>query len=196
MKHTVLMSLLALGAITFAGFQSPATQAGDIYLLDKPHTQIIFSVNRLGLTRLSGSFEKIDGIIDFDEVNVENSSVVVTIETGSLKTGFMPRDKHFSSPDFFNAKEFPTATFKSTKVEKTGINMGKITGDLTLLGVTKPIVLNARFNRKMTDPRKKKTFVGFSATGEFKRSDYGMKFLLGTGTDEVRIAIEALAVLK
>ena len=165
-------------------------------MLDKPHTQIIFSVNRGGLTRLSGWFEKIDGLIEFDEVNVENSSVVVTIETASIKTGFKPRDQHFSSPDFFNVKEFPTMTFKSTKVEKTGANMGKITGDLTLLGVTKPIVLDARFNRKMLDSRKQKTWVGFSATVKFKRSDYGMKFLIGNGTDEVQIAIEALAVLK
>jgi polyisoprenoid-binding protein YceI len=196
MKRTKLVSLLALGAISLAGFQSPAAQAGDTYLIDKPHTQIIFSVNRGGLTRLSGWFEKIDGLIEFDEANVENSSVVVTIETSSIKTGFKRRDQHFSSPDFFNVKEFLTMTFKSTKVVKTGANMGEITGDLTLLGVTKPVVLKARFNRKMFDSRRNKTFAGFSATAKFKRSDYGMKFLIGNGTDEVRIAIEALTVLK
>jgi polyisoprenoid-binding protein YceI len=190
------MSILAVGAVTLAGFQSPVAQAGDIYLLDKPHTQIIFSINRGGLTRLTGWFEKFEGMIDFDDSNVSNSRVEVTIQTGSLKSGFMRRDKHFVSPDFFNVKEFPTATFKSTKIEKTGANMGKITGDLTLLGVTNTVILTTRFNKKAVHPRSKKTFAGFSATGTFKRSDFGMKFLIANGSDEVKLAIEALAVLK
>ena len=187
---------MAFGAFTLMGFQSPVAQAGDIYLLDKPHTQIIFSINRGGLTRLTGWFEKIEGMIDFDESNVANSRVDVTIHTASLKSGFGRRDKHFISPDFFNVKEIPTATFKSTKIEKTGANAGKITGDLTLLGVTKPVILTTRFNKKAVHPGNKKTFAGFSAAGAFKRSDYGMKFLISNGSDEVKLATEALAVLK
>ena len=116
---------MAFGAFTLMGFQSPVAQAGDIYLLDKPHTQIIFSINRGGLTRLTGWFEKIKGMIDFDESNVANSRVDVTIHTASLKSGFGCRDKHIISPDFFNVKEFPSATFKSTKIEKTGANAAK-----------------------------------------------------------------------
>ena len=196
MKHLKLLSLAALGAMALSGFQLPAAQAGEIYLLDKPHTQIKFSVNRGGWTRIAGWFGKFDGLIDFDEANVENSSVETSIATGSINTGFKARDKHLVSPDFFNAKEFPTMTFKSTKIEKTSANSGKITGDLTLLGVTKPVVMNVKFNRKAAHPRIKKTFVGFSATGAFKRSDYGMKFLLRGISDEVQFAIEALAVRK
>ncbi len=196
MKHTNLMSLMALGAFTLSGLQISVAQAGDIYLFDKPHSQIVFSINRGGWTRITGWFEDIDGVIEFDESNVANSRVETTIRTASIKTGFGRRDKHFISPDFFNVKEFPTATFKSTKIEKTGPNLGKITGDLTLLGVTKPVVLDVRFNRKAPHPRSKKIFVGFSATGKFKRSDYGMKFLIGNGSDEVKLAIEALAVRK
>ena len=196
MKIVKISPLAVLGAIALSVFQLPAAQAGDIYMLDKAHTQIKFSVNRGGWTRIAGWFGKFDGSIDFDEANVENSSVETTIETGSINTGFKRRDKHLVSPDFFNAIEFPTMTFKSTKIEKTGANSGKMTGDLTLLGVTKPVVMSIKFNRKAAHPRIKKTFVGFSATGELKRSDYGMKFALRGIGDEVRIAIEALAVRK
>ena len=196
MKYVKLLSLMAIVAMAHSGFQLSAAQAGEIFMLDKAHTQIKFSVNRGGFTRIAGWFGKFDGLIEFDEANVENSSVETTIETGSINTGFKRRDKHLVSPDFFNAIEFPTMTFKSTKVVKTGASSGKMTGDLTLLGVTKPVVMNVKFNRKAANPRNKKTFVGFSATGTLKRSDYGMKFALRGIGDEVRIAIEALAVRK
>lgn len=192
------LSYIAAGLATFALFagQAPSVQAADTYALDKPHSQIKFSVNRGGWTRVAGWFEKFDGQITFDEANVANSVVNATIQTGSINTGFKRRDAHLASPDFFNAKEFPTMTFKTTKVEKTGEKTGKITGDLTLLGVTKAVTLDVTFNRKAPHPRNKKMFVGFSASGKIKRTDYGMKFLIPVVSDEVKIEIEALAQIK
>jgi len=183
-------------AVVFSIGSSDAVHAADTYAIDKPHTQIKFSVSRGGWTNMAGWFEKFDGTIKFDEADVTKSSVEATIDTGSINTGFKRRDAHLASPDFFNAKEIPTMTFKSTKVEKTGDKTGKVTGDFTMLGVTKQVVLDVTFNRKAAHPRNKKTFTGFSAVGKIKRSDFGMKYGLGGIGDEVTIEIEALAVLK
>lgn len=193
-----ISGILASATAVFAllAFNVPTAHAGDVYALDKPHSQIKFSVNRGGWTRVAGWFGKFDGQIDFDEGNVANSKISATVQTGSINTGFQRRDAHLKSPDFFNAKEFPTMTFTSTKIEKTGAKTGKMTGNLTLLGVTKPVTLDITFNRKAPHPRNKKMFVGFSAKGKLMRSDYGMKFIIPTVSDEVQIEIEALAALK
>lgn len=190
---TCAVAIVAAG--TFLTVQSPAI-AADAYALDKPHTQIKFSVVRGGWTRIAGMFQKFDGTIMFDEADVSKSSVEATIDTSSIFTGFAKRDAHLRSPDFFNAKEIPTMTFKSTKVEKTGAKTGKMSGMLTMLGVTKPVTLDVTFNRKAAHPRNKKTFTGFSAKGSINRSDFGMKFILKAVTDKVDIEIEALAVKK
>ncbi len=194
MKLVKLLSMAAIATALSFGYQPTAAQAADTYALDKPHTQITFSVNRGGWTRINGWFEKFDGTINFDEANVANSSVNATIQTSSINTGFARRDKHLRSPDFFNAQEFPTMTFKSTKIEKTGAKTGKMTGNLTLLGVTKPVILNVTFNRKAPHPRNKKTFAGFTARGKINRADFGMKFILGAVKDPVEIVIQALSV--
>ena len=186
MRLRLLFAIFAVAAFVFTGSQAPA-KAGDMFALDKPHTQIKFSVNRGGWSRVAGWFEKFDGAINFDQANVANSSVEATISTASINTGFAKRDAHLRSPDFFNAKEFPNMTFKSTKVEKTGAKTGKMMGNLTLLGVTKPVTLEVTFNRLAAHPRNKKTFAGFTARGKIKRSDYGMTFILKAVSDEVEI---------
>ncbi|MDA0241300.1 MAG: YceI family protein [Proteobacteria bacterium] len=186
--------IVAAVATTPMLFAVPSSFAADKYAIDKPHTQIKFSVDRGGWTRVAGWFEKFDASFVFDETDVSKSSVQATISTASINTGFEKRDAHLKSPDFFNSKEFPTMTFKSTKVEKTGAKTGKITGMLTLLGVTKPLTLDVTFNQKKAHPRNKKTFTGFTAIGKLNRSDYGMKFIIPAVSDEVQIEIQALAV--
>jgi polyisoprenoid-binding protein YceI len=193
MKLLKILSI-ALVALMFNVVGQSSAQAADTYALDKPHTQIKFSVNRGGWTRVGGWFEKFSGSVNFDEADVSKSSVNATIQTESINSGFARRDKHLRSPDFFNSKEFPTMTFKSTKVEKTGAKTGKMTGDLTLLGVTKPVTLDVVFNRKAVHPRNKKTFVGFTAKGKINRADFGMKFILKAVSNEVQIEIQALTV--
>ena len=195
MKVIKLLSIAA-AAFAFSLAYQPTVQAADTYALDKPHTQIKFSVNRGGWTRIAGWFSKFDGSVNFDEADVGKSSVNATIQTGSINTGFAKRDAHLRSPDFFNAKEFPTMTFKSTKIEKTGAKTGIMSGNLTMLGVTKPVTLDVVFNRKAISPRNKKTFAGFTAKGKINRADFGMKFILKAVSNEVQIEIQALTVKK
>lgn len=195
MKIKLFISTLAIAVFTYMGPSAPA-KAADMFALDKPHTQIKFSVNRGGWTRVAGWFSKFEGTVNFDQANVANSSVNATIMTDSINTGFAKRDAHLKSPDFFSSKEFPTMTFKSTKVEKTGAKTGKMMGNLTLHGVTKPVMLDVTFNRIAAHPRNKKTFAGFTAKGKIKRSDFGMTFILKAVSDEVEIEIQALTVKK
>ena len=196
MRTVKLAGLSAIAASLFLFVQSAPAIAAETFVLDKAHTQIRFSVMRMGLTRIAGIFAKFDGTVVFDEADVTNSSVTVTIDPASLDTGFGPRNKHLRSPAFFSVKEFPTMSFKSTSISKTGAKTGKMTGNLTMHGVTKPVTLDVVFNRKAIHPRNKKLFAGFSATGQLKRADFGIKFLVPGVSDEVRLDFEILTVKK
>jgi polyisoprenoid-binding protein YceI len=193
MQKSIPIFIIIVSLMLSFSFHRPIN-AGELYSLDKSHTQIKFSVNRGGWTRITGWFEKFDGSINFDQENVTNSSVNAIIQTGSINTGFARRDAHLRSPDFFSSKEFPTIKFKSSSIEKTGNKSGKMTGNLTMLGVTKPITLEVVFNRKANHPRNNRVFSGFTAQGKLNRSDFGMNFILRAVSDEVLIKIEALAV--
>ncbi|HEX2753257.1 MAG TPA: YceI family protein, partial [Alphaproteobacteria bacterium] len=113
-----------------------------------------------------------------------------TIDTNSLTMDDDAWEKHLKNEDFFNVEKFPAMTFKSTKVEKTGDNTGRVTGDLTLLGVTKPVTLDVIFNKGGIHPYSKKYVAGFSATGKLNRSEFGMTYGLPGVGDEVNISIE------
>ena len=128
----------------------------------------------------------------FDENDFSKSKVNITIKTASVDTNHKKRDNHLRSPDFFNAKEFSDMTFKSTGVEQTGDKSGKLMGDLTLLGVTKPVTLDVSFNR-LAPNSKNIVIAGFSATGEIKRTDFGMTYGLKGIGDKITILIEAEA---
>jgi polyisoprenoid-binding protein YceI len=195
MYYTKFIAIAGAALLGLSQIPAPLL-AAETYTLDKAHTQIRFAITRGGWTEIAGWFKEFDGTISFDEAEVSNSKISVSIRTGSLDTGWDARDKFLRSPAFFNAKELPEMAFTSTKIEKTGPKTGRMTGNLTLLGKTNPVTLDIKFNRKAAHPRIKKTFVGFTAIGILKRSDYGMRFLLPAIGDEVRIRIEALAVRK
>ncbi len=171
-------------------------QAADTFKIDPDHTNVAFGVGHLGYSTMYGQFQAVGGTIEFDEANAPASSLEVSIETASVDTDHQARDDHLRSPDFFNSEEFPEMTFKSTSIERTGDNTGKITGDLTLLGVTKPVTLDVTFNKMAVHPIPSYNGVvvaGFSAMGKINRSEFGMdKFIPGIG-DEVQIWIEAEA---
>ena len=147
---------------------------------------------RQAYNRLVGGFRDFTGTISFDEGNVANSNVKVDIKTSSFYSGFAARDKDLRSPNFFNAVEFPDMKFVSTKVEKTGAKTGKITGNLTLLGVTKAVTLDVKFNRK--GQFRGNTFSGFSATGTIDRTDWGMNRLAKFVGPQVNIILEILSI--
>ncbi len=182
---------LCMGAVTV-----PAQAEVEKYVLDKHHTQAMFFISHLGYSNMPGRFAELEGSFDYDRSDIARSSVRVTVKTASVQTWHAKRDEHLRSPDFFNAAEFPEMTFESTGIELTGEKSGKMTGNLTLLGVTRPVTLDLTFNREGLHTFNKKDYVaGFSATGTFKRTDFGMGYGMpgnpaGIG-DQVHLRIEA-----
>ena len=141
-------------------------------------------------SNISGKFTDIDGVIIFNEKKPEQSSVEVTLKTNSIETGIAKFNAHLKSADFFNVEKFPTATFVSKKVTLIGKNKAKIEGDLTLLGVTKLITLNAIFNKSGINPVNQKSSIGFTATASLKRSDFGIKYALPGIADKVDLLVQ------
>lgn len=192
MKKTLFAA--ALFAATAVGAVSPAFAAPVSYKIDPAHTAVAFIVNHVGFSNVIGRFNTVGGDVSFDKDAVEKSTVTVTIDTASVDTNHAKRDEHLRSPDFFNAKEFPKLTFKSTKIEKTGDKTGKLHGDLTMLGVTKPVVLDVTFNKDGVSPASKLETAGFSARGMVKRTDFGMKYGAPAIGDDIQLLIEIEAV--
>jgi polyisoprenoid-binding protein YceI len=179
---------LALCAFLFASAGAQAA-AADRYKFDPAHTQVLFSIEHMGLSRPFGRFDKTDGGYTFDPADVEHSTVEATIDVNSLDMGLDKWNEHLKSKDFFNAAQFPTMTFKSTKIEKTGEKTGKLTGDLTLLGVTKPVTLDVTYFKTAPHPMNKNLMSGFTAQGTLKRSDFGMGAYIPMVGDDVTLMI-------
>ncbi len=178
----------ALAAVLFA---NPAAAQVEKYSFDKAHTQIVFSVNHLGFSNSMGKFLNYDGHFTFDRATPENSSIEVSIKTDSIEMNDQKWNDHMKNEDFFNVEKFPTMDFKSTAITVTGENSADITGDLTILGVTKPVTMSVVHNKSDAHPFAPDRFVaGFSATAKIKRSDFGMNYGLPAVGDDVEIRIE------
>lgn len=167
-----------------------ARAAVETYDLDKPHTQIIFSVEHLGFSKSYGKFLDYTGSFVFDRGNPADSSTEVSIKVPSLDMGDAKWNEHLLGSDFFDAEKFPEMAFKSTKIEVTGEKTAKITGDLTLHGVTKPVTLDATFNTAGKRAFSDKYAAGFSAHATINRSDFGISYGLPMVGDAVDIIIE------
>ena len=175
-------------AIFFCTFSAHATE---IYKFDTNHTSINWSANHFGFSSPSGKFTDVDGTLTLDEASPQNSLVEIIIKTDSISTGNSKFDEHLKSPDFFYTEKFPTAKFVSTSVTPFGKTSAKVQGNLTLLGITKPVTLNVKVNKIGLNPINQKKTAGFSATTSIKRSQFGMEFGLPGISDEVKIAIES-----
>ncbi|KRA62332.1 hypothetical protein ASD79_22305 [Caulobacter sp. Root655] len=178
---------------------TPQVPAGD-YKLDKAHASLVFKVNHLGFSHYTARFADFDASLKFDPANPAASSIEATIDPRSLDLPAPPAGfkTDLTGPQWLDAAKYPAITFRSTKVEVTGANTAKITGDFTLHGVTKPVTLEAAFNGGYAGhPMDPHARIGFSAHGMFKRSEFGMGFgVPAPGTtmgvsDEVDVAIEA-----
>lgn len=189
-----LFTILGAVAILCAPV-SNASAAAVEYEFDTVHSQIIFFVEHMGFAKSEGEFLDFDGGFTFDPENVEASKVDVTIDTKSLDMDDKVWTEH-TLDKFFDVENHPDMTFKSTHIEKTSENMGKMTGDLTLLGVTKPVTLDVKLNKAAAHPRTGKPHAGFSATGEIKRSEWGMDTALPMIGDDIEIRIEIEAGQK
>ncbi|RRN62118.1 YceI family protein [Caulobacter sp. 602-1] len=173
--------------------------AGD-YTLDKHHATLVFSVSHLGFSNYTAAFADFDAKLHFDQNNPAASTLEATINPMSLTIPAPPEGflAELTGAQWLNTATYPTITFKSTKVETTGPDTGKVTGDLTLHGVTKPVVLDVTYNGGYPGhPMDPHARVGFSAKGAFNRSDFGIAYgvpapgtTMGVG-DEVQVMIEA-----
>ena len=184
----MLKSILALGiALPFAAF------AADSYTIDPPHTFPHFSINHLGFSTMQGRFEDTSGKITLDRA-AKTGSVDIAIKTASISTGFVKRDDHLKSPDFFNAAEFPTITYKSTAMRFKGDTPSSVDGNLTISGVTKPVTLSIDAFNCGTNPMSKKDTCGAAASAQIKRSDFGVKYALPAVGDDVKLVFEIEAI--
>lgn len=189
-----MFKTLALAAALFAtSLSTPAVAAPQSYQFDKAHTHILFFIDHMGFSKMVGQFRGFDGTLDFDPADPAASSVSVSIQVASVATDVEKLDEHLRKPDFFDAEKFPTMTFASTSVAAAGEGKLKVVGNLTLLGVTKPVTLDVTVNKAGPHPFTKAPAAGFSITGSIKRSDFGMNFMQGMLGDEVAIRIETEA---
>lgn len=187
--RTLLLSTIAGLMLSSTAFAAPTE-----YVLDPTHTNITWKTSHFGFSSPSGKFAEVEGKLTLDEADPSASKVSVTVKPGSVLTGIEKFDAHLRSADFFNAEKYPTASFNSTKVELEGKDAAKIYGDLTLLGVTKPIVLHAKLNKIGVNPYSQKHTAGFSLTGTITRSEFGMAYALPGVGDAVLLDIEVEAV--
>lgn len=176
------------GAPQLPGQADASRVAAGTYTVDNHHAQIQWTVNHFGFNDYFGIFGQPTGSLTIDPAKPNDAKVSVIIPVTELATSRADLTKHMLTPDFLDAAKFPTATFESTKVIATG-NTAKITGNLTLLGVTKPVTLDATFTGAGTNPMTKKATVGFHGTTTLKRSDFGMTKFVPFVSDEVKIAI-------
>ena len=185
-----LLRVVTLTAIVFGLAAGTASAEQERYVFDKAHTQILFFVSHLGFSMMQGEFHDYDGEFVFDRDDPSRSSVEVSIATASVDTDHEKLNEHLRTPDFFNSEAHPTMSFKSTSIERTGENSGRIIGDFTMLGVTRPLTLNVTFNKADVHPVNKNYIAGFSGSTTIRRSDYGMTYSVPAVGDEVEVRLE------
>jgi polyisoprenoid-binding protein YceI len=190
MTKFALKSLFVVSA--FALMASAPAFAADTFKLEPTHTSVTFQYTHFGFSHPTGKFMNAVGTVTLDEATPANSSVEVSFAIDGVNTGVPALDEHLKGADFFDAAKFPTATFKSTKVEPTSATTAKVTGDLTIHGVTKPVTLDVTLNKKGPNMMKKET-AGFTAKGTINRSDFGISTYVPAVSDQIDLYIEAEA---
>lgn len=190
-----MKNLALLGALVLAA-PLAATAAPETYVLDPYHTYPNFAVDHLGVSTMRGRFDKSRGTFTIDTA-AKTGAVELVIDTASITTGdsdkgsrARKRDEHLRNADFFNVAEFPEMTYRSTVVKFNGDAPAEVQGQLTLLGVSKPLTLKiARWTCK-ANPFSKKPMCGGNASGSFKRTDFGMKYGVPNVGDDIQLFIE------
>lgn len=165
------------------------------YILDTKHASVHWKIWHLGFSHYTGRFNEMTGTLQLNPTDLTKNKVSINIKSDSANTGFDVMDTKLDGADFFNAETFPAITFEASDVKITGKNqagktIGTVTGTLTMLGVSKPVTLNTTFNGSGTNPFGKGQTVGFSATTQINRSDFGLKGMIPMISDEVEIQIE------
>lgn len=197
------MKNLIKSVVAAAAFVVPSLALASTWEIDPGHSTANFTVRHMMVTNVRGEFSKVTGTVNFDEKDPSKSTVNATIDASTIDSRNEQRDGHLKSPDFFDVAKYPTITFKSKKVEKSGEGKYKVTGDLTMRGVTKETVLDVDAPLKESKhPFNGGTITGMSATTKINRKDFGLNWnkALETGGmlvgDDVNVAIELELVKK
>lgn len=166
------------------------------FKIDPDHVWITFTINHAGWSEAHGVFHKVGGSLTIDKAAPAKSAISLEIDANSVDTNSSQRDSDIKTPDFLNVAEFPSITFKSTKVEPTDDKHAKVTGDLTIAGVTRPVTLSVTFNKEAPLPWDAKTVkIGFSAAGAISLADFGQKKALSFGLGpDLNLSIDLEAV--
>jgi polyisoprenoid-binding protein YceI len=173
------------------GVPDPGAVAAGIYDVEHYHTQVGFSVLHMGFTRYDGVFSNASGQLKLDPRTLDATALDVTVPVDTVQTTSTKLDGELKSDQWLDAGRFPTMRFRSTKITRTGPSTAKVAGELTLHGVTRPVVLNAKFVGAGVNPLDKSFTVGFSASGVIKRSEFGVAAYVPMISDEVELAINA-----
>ncbi|WP_256645659.1 YceI family protein [Thermomonas paludicola] len=169
---------------------APAIQArSGTYALDPTHTNVLVQWSHFGFSQPSAAFAISAGTLVYDAADVGNSRVEVTIPVAAIDTFVPALDEHLRKADFFDVVRYPQAGFKSTSVQADGVNRLRVTGDLTIKGITKPVALAVTLNGAGEHPMLKQQAIGFSASAMLKRSDFGMGAFAPGVSDEVQLRI-------
>jgi len=196
------MRSIFVASLAFLALVGPAlAQSGDpkrvptgAYSLDPRHSQILFAIPHLGITDYYGRFDKLSGNLNFNSGAPQKSSVSIAIDMTTIDLPSHELMGELMGAGVFNTVAFPTATFKSTSIARTGQTTGTITGELTLHGVTKPVTLKATFGGLTVDPFSGADDIGFHATTTVKRTDFGITGMVWEGLvgNDVKLTIEAM----
>ncbi len=188
----MFVSVKSLSAALLATGLAFGAQAAP-YTLDKSHTAVTFKVDHLGYSLTHGFFTKFDADIDYDPDAPEKSSVTFTIDAASVNTLWDARDEHVRGNDFLNVEKFADIVFKSKKIEMTGADTAKLTGDLTILDETNEEVFDVKLRKSAPSPLpglNGRVITGFSITGEIDRTDYGVTYASGAVGNVIPLQVD------
>jgi polyisoprenoid-binding protein YceI len=197
--RSAILSLLALAIVAVpATAQTVASDADQAptgrYALETRHSQLLFSIVHQGITDYYARFDKLSGTLNFDAAEPAKSAVTITVDTGSIDTPSSALNATLSGKEVFDSQQYPTSTFTSTAITRTGPNTGQIKGNLTIKNITKPVTLDVTFRGGNLNPMSNSYAIGFSATTTIKRTDFGITGMRWEPlvSDDVKLIIAAM----
>jgi polyisoprenoid-binding protein YceI len=187
--------IITITAVLFS-LSTAAQDQANAWQIDPKHTAAQFSVRHLGISTVRGEFSKVSGTVQYDPANLGKTSIQATIEVASINTRVEARDNDLRSPHFFDVAKYPTITFQSKKIEAAGAGKLKVTGDLTMHGVTKDVVLDVDGPATAPKDQQGTQRMGASATTKVNRQDYGINGAPGVAGDEITITLDIEMIRK
>jgi len=187
---TVMKAFVA--SMLLWGISAAMPASAQTYQIDPVHSSLLFRVKHMDTAYVYGMFTSMKGTVVVDEANPARSSINIEVDANSVYTHNEQRDNHLRGPDFFNTRQFPTITFKSTQVRRINANTVQVRGDLTIRGVTRPITASVTLTGKGKNPQGK-DIIGFETRFTIRRSEFGIRYgLPGLGNEvQVTLSIEA-----